>query len=67
MKVYASKMKFSKMQVAIYGSNQKLLSTWMIDGKIDAAIPDEIVNLPNWKAPLRIAVHKGNNIGSKTG
>ena len=39
----------------------------MINGKIDAAVPDEIANLPNWKAPLRIAVHKGNNIGSKTG
>ena len=39
----------------------------MINGKIDAAVPDEIANLPNWKAPIRIAVHKGRNIGSNNG
>lgn len=47
------------VQVSIYGSNNKLLEAWMINGVIDVEVPKEIAKLSNWKAPIRIGVHKG--------
>ena len=39
----------------------------MINGKIDAEIPGGIAKLPNWKAPIHIAVHKGEKSDSNSG
>ena len=55
------------LQVIIYESTLKLLEVWMIDGKIDVEVPAEIAKLPNWKAPISIAVHQGSNFETNTG
>ena len=63
----AAKNEIQHFQVEIRGSNVKLIDVWMIDGKIDAEIPQEIAILPNWKVPITVAVHKGSSHESKQG
>ena len=62
-------MKFNNQhfQVEIYGSDVKLIDVWMINGKIDAEIQEEIANLPNWKVPITVAVHRGSSHESRQG
>jgi hypothetical protein len=31
----------------------------MINGKIEANVPGEVAKLPDWKAPVRVALLKG--------
>ena len=39
----------------------------MINGKIDSKVPDDVAKLPNWKAPIKIGVHKGANFEAGSG
>ena len=47
-------------------SERELLSGIMIDGTLEAVVPDEIASLPDWKNPIFIGIgsakHRNNLI-----
>ncbi len=49
------------LQATIISSGRKLLDVLMINGKIEANVPVEVAKLPDWKAPVRVALLKGKN------
>jgi len=44
----------------IFSADRMLLEVWIINGKIEAHVPDDIAKLTDWKTPLILAVPKGN-------